>query len=58
MKTTRKKVASMKTYINEKASTDDQPNAETIESFDELDSGGGVKYNGSTEQLFGTLSEE
>ncbi|USF27514.1 hypothetical protein N510_002461 [Firmicutes bacterium ASF500] len=37
---------------------DETPNAETLEAFAELDSGGGHRFSGSTEQLFEALLED
>ena len=34
------------------------PNAETLEAFAELESGGGYRFSGPTEQLFAELMEE
>lgn len=36
----------------------DTPNAETIAALEELDSGGGHKFTGSTEQLFAEWLED
>ena len=45
--------------INDKevagTTTDETPNAETLEAFAELDNGGGHRFSGSTEQLFDEL---
>lgn len=37
---------------------DETPNAETLEAFAELDSGGGHRFSGSTEQLVEALLED
>lgn len=37
---------------------DETPNAETLEAFAELDSGGGHSFSGSAEQLFAELMED
>ena len=37
---------------------DETPNADTIAAFDELDSGGGNRFAGTTEQLFDELLTE
>ena len=34
---------------------DDEPNAETLAAFVELDSGGGHRFSGSTDDLFAEL---
>lgn len=34
------------------------PNAETLESFAEIENGGGVKFTGTTEELFKKLLED
>ena len=38
--------------------TEEIPNAETISSMAELESGGGTLFTGSTEALFAELAEE
>ena len=38
--------------------TEEIPNAETISSMAELESGGGILFTGSTEALFAELAEE
>ncbi len=40
------------------AFSDDVPNAETLEAFEELESGGGHRFSGTTDQLFAELLEE
>lgn len=44
-------------YLQGAAIPDETPNAETLVAFEELDSGGGHKFSGSTEQLFAELLE-
>lgn len=34
------------------------PNAETLEAFSELDSGGGYRFKGNTKQLFNELLKD
>lgn len=36
----------------------DTPNADTLEVMAEIDSGGGYRFSGSTEALFGELLED
>ena len=38
--------------------TEQIPNTETISSMDELESGGGILFTGSTEALFAELTKE
>ena len=45
-------------YLQGAAVPDETPNAETLESFAELDNGGGRPFNGTTEELFTELMEE
>ena len=45
-------------YLQGAAVPDETPNAETLEAFSELDSGGGRRFSGSTEDLFAELMEE
>lgn len=45
-------------YLQGAAIPDEAPNAETLEAFAELDSGGGHSFSGSTEQLFAELMED
>lgn len=45
-------------YLQGAAVPDETPNAETLEAMAELDSGGGHRFTGSTEQLFAELMEE
>ena len=42
-------------YLQGAAVPDEAPNSETIEAMAELDSGGGHRFAGSTEQLFSEL---
>lgn len=45
-------------YLQGAAVPEEIPNAETIASIEELESGGGTLFNGSTEDLFAELMEE
>lgn len=45
-------------YLQGAAVPDESPNAETLEAMAELDSGGGHRFSGSTEQLFAELMED
>ena len=45
-------------YLQGVTVPDETPNAETLEAIAELDSGGGHKFSGTTEQLFAELMEE
>lgn len=45
-------------YLQGAAVPDETPNAETLETFAELDNGGGHPFNGTTEELFAELMEE
>lgn len=45
-------------YLQGAAIPDETPNAETLEAFKELESGGGHKFTGSTENLFAELMED
>jgi len=45
-------------YLQGAAIPDETPNAETLEAMAELDSGGGHRFTGSTEQLFAELMED
>ncbi len=42
-------------YLQGAAVPDETPNADTLEAFAELDSGGGHRFSGTTEQLFAEL---
>jgi hypothetical protein len=44
-------------YLQGAAVPEETPNAETLESMAELESGGGHKFSGTTEQLFTELME-
>lgn len=44
-------------YLQGAAVPEEVPNAETIASIEELESGGGTLFNGSTEDLFAQLME-
>jgi len=43
------------TYLQGAAVPEETPNAETIASIEELESGGGTLFTGSTEDLFAEL---
>lgn len=45
-------------YLQGAAIPEEIPNAETLESMAELESGGGFRFTGSTEDLFAELSGE
>jgi len=45
-------------YLQGATIPDETPNADTLETFEELKNGGGHTFNGSTEQLFEELMEE
>lgn len=45
-------------YLQGAAISEELPNAETIASIEELESGGGTLFTGSTEALFAELTEE
>lgn len=45
-------------YLQGAAVPEEIPNAETIASIKELESGGGTLFTGSTEALFAELTEE
>ena len=45
-------------YLQGAGIPDETPNAETLSAFRELDSGGGVRFSGTTDQLFAELMEE
>jgi hypothetical protein len=44
-------------YLQGAALPEETPNAETLEAMAELESGGGHKFSGTTEQLFTELME-
>lgn len=45
-------------YLQGAAIPEEIPNAETMESFNELDNNGGHKFNGATDDLFAELMED
>ena len=45
-------------YLQGAAIPEEMPNAETLESMAELESGGGIRFTGSTEDLFAELARE
>lgn len=45
-------------YLQGAAVPDEIPNEETLSSIEELESGGGTVFTGSTEALFAKLMEE
>lgn len=45
-------------YLQGAAVPEEMPNAETIASIEELESGGGALFTGNTEDLFAELMEE
>lgn len=45
-------------YLQRAAVSEEVPNAETIASIKELESGGGTLFTGNTEALFAELMEE
>ena len=45
-------------YLQGAAVPDETPNAEPLEAMAELDSGGGHRFSGTTEQLFAELMED
>lgn len=45
-------------YLQGAAVPDETPNADTLEAMAELNSGGGHRFSGSTEQLFAELMED
>ncbi len=45
-------------YLQGAAVPEEIPNAETLSSMEELESGGGTLFTGSTEALFAELMEE
>ena len=45
-------------YLQGATVPDETPNAETLEAMMELDSGGGYRFTGTTEQLFAELMED
>ena len=45
-------------YLQGAAIPEEVPNIETLESMAELESGGGIRFTGSTEDLFAELAKE
>ena len=45
-------------YLQGAAIPEEIPNSETLESMAELESGGGIRFTGSTEDLFAELARE
>ena len=45
-------------YLQGVSVPDKTPNAATLEAFEELDSGGGHRFSGTTEALFAELMED
>ncbi len=45
-------------YLQGAAVPDEMPNVDTREAFAELDSGGGHRFSGTTEQFFAELAED
>ena len=45
-------------YLQGAAIPEEMPNEETLAAFDELDNGGGVRFEGSTADLFAVLLED
>ena len=45
-------------YLQGAAIPEEVPNIETLESMAELESGGGIRFTGSTEDLFAELARE
>ena len=45
-------------YLQGAAVPDETPNAETLESFAEIENGGGTVFEGTTKELFRKLAEE
>ena len=46
------------TYLQGAATPDEVPNAETLESFAEIENGGGIRFSGTTEEFFKKLMED
>lgn len=44
-------------YLQGATVPDETPNDETIKAFEELDNGGGIAFQGKTENLFAELME-
>lgn len=45
-------------YLQGAAIPEEVPNIETLESMTELENGGGIRFTGSTEDLFAELARE
>lgn len=45
-------------YLQGAAIPEETPNAETLEAMAELEAGGGIRFTGSTEDLFAELARE
>lgn len=45
-------------YLQGAAIPEEIPNEETLEAMAELENGGGIRFTGSTEDLFAKLSQE
>ena len=45
-------------YLQGAAVPDEPPNADTIAAMQEIESGGGHRFSGTTEQLFAELMED
>ncbi len=45
-------------YLQGAAVPDETPNADTIAAMQEIESGGGHRFSGTTEQLFAELMED
>lgn len=45
-------------YLQGAAVPDETPNAETLESFAEIENGGGIRFSGTTEEFFKKLLED
>lgn len=45
-------------YLQGAAIPEEIPNKETLEAMAELENGGGIRFTGSTEDLFAELSQE
>lgn len=45
-------------YLQGAAIPEEIPNAETLQSMKELESGGGIRFSGSTTDLFTKLAQE
>ena len=46
------------TSLQDAAGPNEMPNKETLAAFAELDGGGGIRFSGSTEQLFLNLTTD